>query len=155
MQAIASSRGLCALEFIKPDRQQLLDRRLKQWFPSAHLKTAQNPLLTIARNWLEAYFDSDFGRLPTLAIDSRGTAFEIRVWREMRRLEPGTTISYSALAARVGSPRGFRAVGNASRSNPIALVVPCHRVVGSNGQLTGYGGGLAHKEWLIGHERRS
>lgn len=155
MQAIASSRGLCALEFVKPEREQLLQQRLKRWFPHAELRAAANAALTSARDWLAAYFDGDFRSLPTIALDSRGTEFETRVWREMRRLKLGTTISYSALAAKVGSPRGFRAVGNASRRNSIALIVPCHRVVGASRELTGYGGGLDQKKWLIGHERKS
>jgi methylated-DNA-[protein]-cysteine S-methyltransferase len=155
LQAIASGRGLCALEFIKPDRQQLLAARLQRWFPSARLLSAANPYLALARQWLETYFAGDFSKLPAIDVDSRGTEFETRVWREMRRLKIGTTISYAALAARVGSPRGSRAVGNASRRNPLSLVVPCHRVVGSSGHLTGYGGGIEHKQWLLAHERRA
>jgi O-6-methylguanine DNA methyltransferase len=155
LQAVASDRGLSALEFVKPDRQRLLKDRLERWFPESELRQGRSPHLTIARKWLDAYFAGDFAELPAVEIDSRGTEFERRVWREMRRLKLGTTISYAALAARAGSPQGPRAAGNASRRNPIALIVPCHRVVGSSGQLTGYGGGLEHKRWLLAHEQQA
>jgi O-6-methylguanine DNA methyltransferase len=155
LQAVASKRGLSALEFVKPDRQRLLKDRLERWFPESSLHQGVSPHLTAARDWLDAYFAGDFAALPTVEIDSRGTEFERRVWREMRRLKLGTTISYAALAARAGSPQGHRAAGNASRRNPIALIVPCHRVVGSGGQLTGYGGGLEHKRWLLNHEQQA
>lgn len=155
LQAVASDRGLSALEFSKPDRQRLLTARLERWFPDSVLRKSSNPHLTAACHWLDAYFAGDFAALPAIEIDSRGTEFERRVWREMRRLKLGTTISYAALAARAGSPQGPRAAGNASRRNPIALIVPCHRVVGSSGQLTGYGGGLEHKRWLLAHERQA
>lgn len=155
LQAIASDRGLSALEFVKSDRQRLLKKRLERWFPKAVMRKAANPYLTVARNWLDAYFAGDFAALPAVDVDSRGTEFERRVWREMRRLKLGTTISYAALAARAGSPQGPRAAGNASRRNPIALIVPCHRVVGSSGHLTGYGGGIEHKRWLLAHEQQS
>jgi methylated-DNA-[protein]-cysteine S-methyltransferase len=155
LQAVASDRGLAALEFAKPDRQRLLNDRLNRWFPESVLRKSSSPHLAAARNWLDAYFAGDFATLPAVEIDSRGTEFERRVWREMRRLKLGTTISYAALAARAGSPQGPRAAGNASRRNPIALVVPCHRVVGSSGQLTGYGGGIEHKRWLLNHEQQA
>lgn len=152
MQAMATSRGLCALEFIKSDRQRLLESRLARWFPAARIEMAGSPYLSQARAWLERFFASDFARLPTIALDARGTDFERSVWRHMQSIQPGATLSYGELAARIGSPRAFRAVGNASRRNSIALIIPCHRVVGSAGGLTGYGGGLNHKKWLIDHE---
>ncbi len=153
MQAIASESGLCALEFMTPDRQQLLKARLKRWFPGEHRQSdCHSSTLAVAREWLDVYFAGDFARLPTISLDPRGTDFELGVWQEMRRLKVGTTISYAALAAKVGNPNASRAVGNASRRNPLALIVPCHRVIGSNGNLTGYGGGLTQKEWLIRHE---
>ena len=156
MQAIASDRGLCALEFLKPDRQKLLDARLARWFPAEHRQVdSGNPILVSTNEWLNTYFEGNMSRLPTIKLDPRGTDFEMRVWQEMRKLQPGETISYGALAAKIGNPNASRAVGNASRRNPIALIVPCHRVIGSNGKLTGYGGGLNQKEWLIRHESNS
>ena len=82
-----------------------------------------------------------------------GTPFQLRVWRELRNIPYGQTISYGELARRVGSPKGSRAVGLANGANPISIVVPCHRVIGSNGKLTGYGGGLPNKERLLALER--
>ena len=84
----------------------------------------------------------------------QGTEFQLSVWRALRDIPYGETISYGELARRIGNPKGSRAVGLANGSNPIAIIVPCHRVIGSNGKLTGYGGGLENKEILLGLERR-
>jgi methylated-DNA-[protein]-cysteine S-methyltransferase len=81
-----------------------------------------------------------------------GTPFQVRVWQELRRIPVGTTITYAELAQRVESPQGFRAVGAANGRNPLPIIVPCHRVIGSNGRLTGFAGGLAAKQWLLQHE---
>ncbi len=81
-----------------------------------------------------------------------GTDFQRAVWRELRRIPSGKTISYAELAKRIGRPKAVRAVGLANRSNPISIVVPCHRVIGSDGSLTGYGGGMERKDWLLRHE---
>jgi methylated-DNA-[protein]-cysteine S-methyltransferase len=88
-----------------------------------------------------------------LPLAPEGTPFQQRVWRELLAIPYGETISYGELARRVGSPRGSRAVGLANGANPISIVIPCHRVVGSAGQLTGYGGGLRNKQWLLAFER--
>jgi methylated-DNA-[protein]-cysteine S-methyltransferase len=103
---------------------------------------------------LSAYFDGDLHAFDDLAVVMDGTPFQRRVWAELRSIVPGTTISYGELAARVGVRNGARAVGLANGANPIALVVPCHRVIGSNGTLTGYGGGMERKAWLLRHEAR-
>ena len=87
-------------------------------------------------------------------LDMRGAAFEKQVWKELLRIQPGETTSYGAIAKKLGTPGASRAVGLANGANPIAIVVPCHRVIGSTGSLTGYGGGLERKTWLIDHERR-
>ncbi|MGH8254728.1 MAG: methylated-DNA--[protein]-cysteine S-methyltransferase, partial [Steroidobacteraceae bacterium] len=81
-----------------------------------------------------------------------GTDFQRRVWAALRRIRPGSVLSYGALAAELGRPTAARAVGLANGSNPIAIVVPCHRVIGADASLTGYGGGLARKRWLLAHE---
>lgn len=152
MHAFASDRGLCALEFCRPERDALLHARLRRWFTDATVGKGTSPYLADAKAWLDAYFSADFTSLPDVALDPRGTEFELSVWKQMLRLGPGKTMSYGELAKRLSNPNGSRAVGNASRRNPIALIIPCHRVVGSNGSLTGYGGGLNQKEWLLGHE---
>jgi len=87
-----------------------------------------------------------------LPLASEGTPWQRRVWDELRRIPFGETITYGALAARLGAPRAARAVGLANGRNPVSIVVPCHRVVGSTGSLTGYGGGLPAKGWLLAHE---
>ena len=102
---------------------------------------------------LQAYFDGDFAALDRLAVQTGGTPFQRQIWAELRRIPPGTTISYGRLAERIGRPTASRAVGLANGANPVAIVVPCHRVIGANAALTGYGGGLHRKRWLIAHER--
>jgi methylated-DNA-[protein]-cysteine S-methyltransferase len=100
----------------------------------------------------DRYFAGDAGALDGLAVDPGGTPFQTRVWMTLREIGAGTTWSYAELAERVGSPAAVRAVGAANGANPIPLVLPCHRVIGRNGKLVGYGGGLARKEWLLRHE---
>ncbi len=87
-----------------------------------------------------------------LPLAPRGTEFQRKVWAALRRIPPGETLSYGEIAAAVGRPTASRAVGAANGRNPLAIVVPCHRVVGANGQLTGYAGGLDRKRWLLQHE---
>jgi len=88
-------------------------------------------------------------------VDAEGTEFQLRVWNALREIPHGETRSYADIARRIGRPKAVRAVGAANGSNPVAIVVPCHRVIGANGTLTGYGGGLEKKEWLMKHERTS
>jgi O-6-methylguanine DNA methyltransferase len=101
---------------------------------------------------LHAYFDGDVRALDRIAVDPRGTPFQLEVWRELRRIPVGSTISYGELAKRVDRPNAQRAVGMANASNPIALIVPCHRVIRTGGALGGYAFGLAYKQWLLEHE---
>jgi methylated-DNA-[protein]-cysteine S-methyltransferase len=101
---------------------------------------------------IQEYFNGDSQAMDKIPVDLDGTAFQQRVWLALRDIPEGTTISYAQLAFRVGSPKACRAVGITNGRNPIAVVLPCHRVIGSNGTLTGYGGGLARKEWLLRHE---
>jgi O-6-methylguanine DNA methyltransferase len=102
---------------------------------------------------LGAYFDGDFDALASVPIKTGGTAFQRDVWAALRTIPAGTTTSYGKLAAKLGRPKASRAVGLANGSNPISIVVPCHRVIGADGSLTGYGGGLPRKQWLLEHER--
>lgn len=100
----------------------------------------------------ERYFAGDASALDRLPVDPGGTAFQSKVWHALRQIHAGQTWSYADLAAHVGSPAAVRAVGAANGANPIPLVLPCHRVIGKNGTLVGYGGGLERKRWLLGHE---
>ena len=101
---------------------------------------------------LTAYFDGDIGALDDIVCEMAGTPFQRSVWKALRKIPGGRTTSYGALARRIGRPAAMRAVGAANGANPIAIVVPCHRVIGANGSLTGYGGGLDRKRWLLKHE---
>jgi methylated-DNA-[protein]-cysteine S-methyltransferase len=101
---------------------------------------------------LAGYFAGDLDRLNTVKWRVAGTTFQRNVWTALRTIPAGTTLSYSALAAQLKVPKAVRAVGLANGSNPISVVVPCHRVIGANGSLTGYGGGLERKRWLLEHE---
>ncbi len=101
---------------------------------------------------LTAYFGGDVGALDALVVAARGTPFQQSVWRGLREIPVGTTISYGELARRVGRPKAQRAVGMANASNPIALIVPCHRVIRTGGALGGYAFGLDYKRWLLAHE---
>src|SRR5688500_5419749 len=98
------------------------------------------------------YFAGDIRALDSLAVDPGGTPFQAKVWAALREIAAGATWSYEDLARRVGSPAAVRAVGAANGANPIPLVLPCHRVIGKNGKLVGYGGGMDRKVWLLRHE---
>ena len=101
---------------------------------------------------LRAYFRGELREF-TCPLDLQGTQFQKKCWEALLRIPHGTTCSYAELARKVGSPRAFRAVGQANHNNPVAIIVPCHRVVGANGSLTGYGGGMKTKELLLRLER--
>ena len=103
---------------------------------------------------LERYYHGEITALDTIAVAFAGTPFQEKVWHALRTIAAGSTLSYGALAKRIGAPNAVRAVGLANGRNPIGVVVPCHRVIGSDGSLTGYGGGLARKRWLLEHEAR-
>jgi methylated-DNA-[protein]-cysteine S-methyltransferase len=98
------------------------------------------------------YFAGDLAAIDTLPVQTAGTPFQREVWRALREIPCGTAISYATLARRIGRPNAVRAVGLANGSNPVGIVVPCHRVIGSDGSLTGYGGGIERKRWLLRHE---
>jgi methylated-DNA-[protein]-cysteine S-methyltransferase len=161
MLALSSDAGLCALEFTTvkganrgQDRLPRLNARLKRWFPPHEIVDAETPAIARARAWLSGYFDGASAEIGDLALDMRGAPFELRVWSALRAIAPGATTSYGAIAQALGSAGASRAVGAANGANPVAIIVPCHRVIGSSGSLTGYGGGLERKTWLLDHERR-
>ncbi len=101
---------------------------------------------------INRYFHGDLTAIDNLLIKTNGTPFQCEVWRALRSIPHGTTVSYMELAALIGRPTAVRAVGSANGSNPVGVVVPCHRVIGSDGSLTGYGGGIERKSWLLNHE---
>ncbi len=122
-------------------------------FVAEELRAPATPLLTEAARQLNAYFE---GMLTEFDLPLRldGTAFRMRCWEALRTIPYGETISYGEQAKRIGSPKAVRAVGGANHHNPISIIVPCHRVIGADGSLTGYGGGVDVKEWLLEHEKR-
>ena len=135
----ATARGLRYLLF---DRGKLPEPRPNEsWIESP---AALRPYA----EQLQAYFRGEL-RGFTCSLDLQGTEFQKKCWEALRRIPYGTTCSYAELARRVGSPRAFRAVGQANHNNPVAIIVPCHRVIGANGSLTGYGGGMETKELLL------
>ena len=101
---------------------------------------------------LRAYFAGNLQAVDTLDVDPMGTPFQLRVWTALRSVPAGRTASYTDIARAIGAPTATRAVGAANGANPIAIVVPCHRIIGSGGSLVGYGGGLDRKRWLLEHE---
>ena len=114
------------------------------------LKVARNPnCLTDA---ISSYFQGDLTAIDILPVQTAGTPFQREVWRALRNIPCGTTVSYSKLAEQIGRPAAIRAVGLANGSNPVGVVLPCHRVIGADGSLTGYGAGIQRKSWLLEHE---
>lgn len=105
-----------------------------------------------ATEQLQAYFAGELTRF-SVELDTGGTAFQRRVWGALQEIPFGATTTYGRLATELGEPRASRAVGLANGRNPISVIIPCHRVIGANGSLTGYGGGLSRKQWLLAHER--
>jgi methylated-DNA-[protein]-cysteine S-methyltransferase len=155
MLTLASDDGLCALEFTGPNKQLTrLEARLQRHFPPHEIVDGESPVIARTRHWLAAYFAGDSAEIGDLPLDMHGAAFEQRVWKALTRIPPGETTSYGAIAQALGSAGASRAVGAANGANPIAIIVPCHRVIGASGQLTGYGGGLDRKMWLLNHEKR-
>ena len=147
--AIVTRPGaLCAVDFAECDERMktLLSRRFED-FALVH----EDNSLGVGDK-LRAYFAKDYGALDDVVVDTGGTAFQRRVWAALRAIPPGSTRTYGELAAQLGVSNGARAVGLANAQNPLSIVIPCHRLVGSDGSLTGYAGGLARKQWLLRHE---
>ncbi len=140
---------ICLLHFDASERS--VRGALAKWYPEERIEKVRDP--GGAAGVLRRYFDGDLDALEALEVEMNGTDFQKRVWDALRSVKAGRTSSYAALAKRIGSPAAVRAVGAANGANPVAIIVPCHRVIGANGSLTGYGGGLRRKEWLLRHEK--
>lgn len=143
-------RRLRALDWADCEPRML--RLLRQHYGEDGYRLREAARRSRAARSIQAYFDGDFAAILGLPTATNGTAFQRAVWEALRQIPTGHTISYGVLAARLGRPAAARAVGLANGSNPIAIVVPCHRVIGANAALTGYGGGLERKRWLLTHE---
>ncbi len=144
----ATAAGLCGLSLGGRD---WLDGALARRFGAVELVPAPDP--HGACTALSAYLRGELDAIDALPVDAGGTPFQREVWAALRRIRAGRTSTYGRLAAEIGRPSAVRAVGAANGQNPIALVVPCHRVIASDGKLQGYGGGLERKRWLLVHER--
>ena len=116
------------------------------------VELSDQPAPAAMRTALSGYFDGDLGQLSGVAWRIAGTPFQQKVWNALVQIPVGTTLSYGALAARIDMPKAIRAVGHANGSNPISVVLPCHRLIGADGSLVKYGGGLERKRWLLRHE---
>ena len=132
------------------DHEPRMMELLRRQVGAVALKAAPAP--KDLRAALSGYFKGDLDRLTTIRWRVAGTLFQQRVWHALPKIPAGTTMSYGALAAKLKAPRAMRAVGHANGSNPISVVVPCHRLIGANGSLVKYGGGLERKRWLLQHE---
>jgi methylated-DNA-[protein]-cysteine S-methyltransferase len=142
--------ALRAMEFEENEARMM--RLLRRYYPGHILEDGFAPA-AIKRS-LEAYFAGEIDTLTTVRTAAGGTPFQREVWNALRAIPAGTTMSYGQLAAALGRKGASRAVGAANGANPIPIVVPCHRVIGADGSLTGFGSGLPRKQWLLDHERR-
>ncbi|HRJ65039.1 methylated-DNA--[protein]-cysteine S-methyltransferase [Brevundimonas sp. UBA2416] len=140
-----------ALDFA--DYEDRMTRLLTRHAPGAVVVEGRGP--EVVRRAVEAWFGGDLTALDGLTVRTGGTDFQRTVWKALRAIPTGETRTYGQLAAAIGSPKAVRAAGLANGQNPIAVIVPCHRVIGANGTLTGYAGGLERKRWLLDHERRA
>jgi methylated-DNA-[protein]-cysteine S-methyltransferase len=134
------------------DDEDRVQRLLRRQFAETAIESGDARGASAAKRALDAYFEGDLKAIDDVPTATSGTEFQRQVWAALRLIPVGCTTSYGALAAKLGRPAAVRAVGLANGANPIAVVVPCHRVIGANGSLTGYGGGLDRKRWLLAHE---
>jgi methylated-DNA-[protein]-cysteine S-methyltransferase len=145
---VASPLGLCAVDF---DCDWVrLRSQLERRFGPVRLEAKADPAGAVSA--LRRYFAGDVRATLAIAVDTGGTPFQQQVWTTLRTIPVGRTWSYADMAKAIGRPSATRAVGAANGANPVGVVVPCHRVIGRNGSLTGYGGGLPRKVWLLRHE---
>ena len=135
------------------DKAERLQRALRLQYGENGYRLRPAGTDSPAKLALEAYFAGELGAIEALDTFTRGTDFQRSVWAALRTIPAGTTLSYGQLATRIGRPAAVRAVGAANGANPVPIVVPCHRVIGADASLTGFGGGLERKRWLLAHEK--
>ncbi|GAB6171363.1 hypothetical protein JCM15765_08410 [Paradesulfitobacterium aromaticivorans] len=152
--AAVTSLGLCWLSLGQGEQEERAFKWwAKRWLPGSTLTRKREPMAEILRQ-IQDYLEGK-RREFSVPLHQEGTLFQLKVWQELLNIPYGKTLSYAEVAARVGISQGQRAVGMANHQNPIAVVVPCHRVIGKNGSLTGYGGGLDLKRELLSIEERN
>ena len=150
LSIIASAKGLCGLYFSSNDSRKYFSQMERD---GTLVKDEAHKLLASVQSQLDEYFAGKRKEFK-LPLDMQGTVFQINAWRQLQKIPYGKTISYGEQAARLGDPKKARAIGGANNRNPLAIIVPCHRVVGSDGKLVGFGGGLGTKQFLLDLERK-
>lgn len=136
------------------DHEARLEAELQHWYGKQGFTLVPTRPSNGLTEAMGRYFRGELTAIDSLPVGMPGTPFQREVWLALREIPCGTTVSYAELAERIGRPKAVRAVGLANGSNPVGVVVPCHRVIGSDGSLTGYGGGIERKQWLLEHERK-
>jgi AraC family transcriptional regulator of adaptative response/methylated-DNA-[protein]-cysteine methyltransferase len=153
MLVLETSRGICLLEFTD---WYGLDKEIQNILKKVKGKLIEggSNFFALLSEEMRAYFQD--GTYPfSVPLDIQGTDFQMRLWNALIEIPVGQTRTYSQMAETIGKPKAIRAVGNANSKNPIAIVIPCHRLIGANGSLTGYGGGLWRKDWLLQLEKKA
>lgn len=141
---------ICLCDWVESHRRNANDNRIRKLL-NAEYEKGDSDVINMAKAQLDEYF---YGKRTQFSIPLlfAGTEFQCKVWTELQNIPFGTTISYGELSQRINNPKGVRAVGAAVASNPISIIVPCHRVIAADGQLSGYAGGIYAKQWLLSHE---
>ena len=145
---VVDGEQMSALDFA--DCEQRMMTLLERRYGPVHLTQATDPCGFSSR--IRSYLTGNYSCLDTIPVSIGGTAFQQQVWLALRTIAPGTTTTYSELAAKLGKPAAYRAVGRTNGLNPVGIVLPCHRVIGADASLTGYAGGIERKQWLLRHE---
>ena len=135
LEVTGTKRGIQSVTFV--------DHKTRKWFTPFCLRECMTQL--------KEYFGGK-RQIFSIKLDLLGTDFQMRVWKELEKIPYGKTVTYHELAERIGEPKAFRAVGQADAKNPVSVIIPCHRVLGNDGKLVGYAGGLQRKKWLLEHE---
>ncbi|WP_459211513.1 bifunctional transcriptional activator/DNA repair enzyme AdaA [Aquimarina rhabdastrellae] len=151
MFVCATDNGICLLEFV--DRR-MLETEFKdlQKLLNANILSGENKHIKQVKKEIDEYFEGK-RRIFNVNIEAPGTVFQNTVWNYLQKIEYGTTITYQKQAEKINNPKAIRAIASANGCNRISIIIPCHRVIGKNGKMTGYGGGIERKKWLIEHER--
>jgi AraC family transcriptional regulator, regulatory protein of adaptative response / methylated-DNA-[protein]-cysteine methyltransferase len=152
MTAAAVDEGICLLEFVSGTKTAKELTALANHFRTT-ISTGENEHISILREQMEEYFGGKRKEF-TVSLDPVGTPFQRSVWNELLKVRYGTTRTYLEQSAALGNTKSIRAVANANAQNRIAILIPCHRIIGSDGRLTGYAGGLWRKKWLLDHEKK-
>jgi methylated-DNA-[protein]-cysteine S-methyltransferase len=149
MLLVSDGESLCSLDFA--DYEARMMKLLQKRYETVELVESIDPQGFSSK--ITAYLAGDFSSVENIAVNAGGTDFQQLVWRELQKIPVGATLTYGELATNLGKPNAARAVGMANSLNPVAIVVPCHRVIGAKAKLTGYAGGLDRKQWLLEHEK--